>query len=213
MCERDTFNRKLKLKSLWLRRPSVMPALPEEITQLLLSWSEGDKAALDRLIPLVYPELRRLARIYMSRESPAHTLQTSGLINEAYLRLVDQHRVEWQNRAHFFAVAAQVMRHILIDHARSHRYAKRGAGAQHVPLDEVAVVAKERAEELVALDDALTKLAQIDERKSQIVELRFFGGLTGEEIAELMKLSPITVKREWRSAKAWLHLEISKGAT
>lgn len=213
MCERDTFNRKLKLKSLWRRRPSVMPALPEEITQLLLSWSEGDKAALDRLIPLVYPELRRLARIYMSRESPAHTLQTSGLINEAYLRLVDQHQIEWQNRAHFFAVAAQVMRHILIDHARSHRYAKRGAGAQHVPLDEVAVVAMERAEELVALDDALTKLAQIDERKSQIVELRFFGGLTGEEIAELINLSPITVKREWRSAKAWLHLEISKGAT
>lgn len=188
-----------------------MPALPEEITQLLLSWSEGDETALDRLIPLVYPELRRLARIYMGRESPAHTLQTSALINEAYLRLVDQHHIEWQSRAHFFAVAAQVMRHILIDHARNRRYLKRGAGAQHVPLDEVAVVARERAEELVVLDDALRKLAQIDERKSQIVELRFFGGLTGEEIAEVMKLSPITVKREWRSAKAWLHLEISKG--
>lgn len=190
-----------------------MPALPEEITQLLLSWSKGDETALDRLIPLVYPELRRLARIYMGRESPAHTLQTSALINEAYLRLVDQHQVEWQNRAHFFAVAAQVMRHILIDHARNRRYAKRGAGAQHVPLDEVAVVAGERAAELIALDDALRKLAQIDERKSQIVELRFFGGLTGEEIAEVMKLSPITVKREWRSAKAWLHLEISRDAT
>jgi len=185
-----------------------MPAPPEEITQLLLSWSEGDETALDRLIPLVYPELRRLARIYMGRESPAHTLQTSALINEAYLKLVDQHHVEWQSRAHFFAVSAQVMRHILVDHARNRRYLKRGAGAQHVPLDEVAVVARERGEELAALDDALTKLGQIDERKSQIVELKFFGGLTSEEIAEVMKLSPITVKREWRSAKAWLHLEI-----
>jgi len=187
-----------------------MPALPEEITQLLLRWGEGDKAALDRLIPLVYPELRRLARIYMGRESPAHTLQTSALINEAYLRLVNHHDVEWQSRAHFFAVSAQVMRHILIDHARNRRYLKRGAGAQHVPLDDVAIVARERAGELVALDEALTKLAQIDERKSQIVELRFFGGLTGDEIAEVMKLSPITIKREWRSAKAWLHLEINK---
>lgn len=187
--------------------------MPEEITQLLLSWSGGDEAALDQLIPLVYPELRRMARVYMGRESATHTLQTSALINEAYLRLVDQHKVEWQNRAHFFAVAAQVMRHILIDHARSHRYLKRGAGAQHMPLDEVAVVAQERATEFVALDDALKKLAQVDERKSQIVELRFFAGLTGEEIAELMKLSPITIKREWRSAKAWLHLEITRRAT
>lgn len=187
--------------------------MPEEITKLLWSWSEGDEDALHRLVPLIYPELRRLARIYMSRESPSHTLQTSALINEAYLRLVDQHKVEWQSRGHFFAVAAQVMRHILIDHARSHRYVKRGAGAQHIPLDGVAVVAQERAAEFVALDDALTKLAQIDERKSQIVELRFFGGLTVNEIAEVMKLSSITVKREWRSAKAWLHIEISKGTT
>ena len=184
--------------------------MPEEITKLLWSWSEGDEDALHRLVPLIYPELRRLARIYMSRESPTHTLQTSALINEAYLRLVDQHTVEWQSRGHFLAVAAQVMRHILIDHARSHRYVKRGAGAQHIPLDEVAVVAQERAVEFVALDHALTKLAQIDERKSQIVELRFFGGLTVKEIGEVMKLSSITVKREWRSAKAWLHLEITK---
>ncbi|MFL6276237.1 MAG: sigma-70 family RNA polymerase sigma factor [Blastocatellia bacterium] len=190
-----------------------MPALPEEITQILLSWSNGDAAALDRLIPLIYPELRRLARIHMGRESPAHTLQTSALINEAYLRLVNQQRVEWQNRAHFFAVASQVMRHILIDYARNHRYAKRGAGAQHVPLDEAAVAAQERAAELVALDDALTRLAQIDERKCRIVELKFFGGLTGEEIAEVMNLSPITVKREWRSARAWLHLEIGSRTT
>ena len=189
-----------------------MAAIPQEITQLLLSWSKGDKAALDQLIALVYPELRRLAQRYMRREHSAHTLQTSALINEAYLRLVDQQGVEWQDRAHFFAVAAQVMRHILIDHARSSHYAKRGAGARHVPLDETAVISAERAAEFVALDDALTRLASIDSRKSQIVELRFFGGLTVDEIAEVMKLSQITIKREWRSAKAWLHLEITQGA-
>jgi len=186
-----------------------MAAIPQEITQLLLNWSKGDKAALDQLVPLVYPELRRLAQRYMRRENSAHTLQTSALINEAYLRIVDQQEVEWQDRAHFFAVAAQVMRHILIDHARRHRYAKRGAGARHVPLDETAIISQERATEFLALDDALTRLATIDARKSQIVELRFFGGLTVEEIAEVMKLSPITIKREWRSAKAWLHSEIA----
>lgn len=186
-----------------------MPAIPQEITQLLLSWSKGDNAALDQLIPQIYPELRRLARRYMNRESPAHTLQTSALINEAYLRLVNQQAVEWQDRTHFFAVAAQVMRHILIDHARRHQYGKRGGGAQHLPLDEVSVVNRERAAEFVALDDALTRLAVIDYRKSQIVELRFFGGLTVAETAEVMKLSVITIKREWRSAKAWLHTEIS----
>jgi RNA polymerase sigma factor (TIGR02999 family) len=176
-----------------------------------LKWSAGDKDALDQLIPLVYPELRRLARQYMARENLAHTLQTSALINEAYLRLVDQQDTEWNNRAHFFAVAAQVMRHVLIDHARRHHFAKRGAGAQHVPLDETAVINQERASEFVALDDALSRLAAIDGRKSKIVELKFFGGLTVDEIAHVMKLSPITIKREWRSAKAWLHLEISKG--
>ena len=186
-----------------------MAAIPQEITQLLLGWSRGDKAALDQLVPLVYPELRRLAQRYMRRENSAHTLQTSALINEAYLRIVDQQEVAWQDRAHFFAVAAQVMRHILIDHARRHRYAKRGAGARHVPLDETAIISQERATEFLALDDALTRLATIDARKSQIVELRFFGGLTVEEIAEVMKLSPITIKREWRSAKAWLHSEIA----
>jgi len=186
-----------------------MAAIPQEITQLLLSWSKGDQGALDQLVPLVYPELRRLAQRYMRRENSAHTLQTSALINEAYLRIVDQQEVEWQDRAHFFAVAAQVMRHILIDHARRHRYAKRGAGARHVPLDETAIISQERATEFLALDDALTRLATIDARKSQIVELRFFGGLTVEEIAEVMKLSPITIKREWRSAKAWLHSEIA----
>lgn len=186
-----------------------MITISQEITELLLKWSGGDKAALDQLIPLVYPELRRLARRYMRREAAVHTLQTSALINEAYLRLVTQKGVEWQDRAHFFAVSAQVMRHILIDYARSHRYGKRGAGAQHVALDDVAIVSEQRAAEFLALDEALTNLAVVDERKSKIVELRFFGGLSVDEIAEVMKVSPITVKREWRAAKAWLNLEIS----
>jgi RNA polymerase sigma factor (TIGR02999 family) len=187
-----------------------MPALPNEVTQLLVSWSEGDNAALDQLIPLVEAELRRLARHYMARENPGHTLQTSALINEAYIRLIDQQNMPWQNRAHFFGVAAQVMRHILIDHARSHCYAKRGGGARRVTLDEVADLTDQRAEELLALDDALNNLAALDRRKSQIIELRFFGGLTIEETAEAMKISPITVTREWRSAKAWLRREMSK---
>jgi RNA polymerase sigma-70 factor, ECF subfamily len=184
-----------------------MPAIPQEITLLLTRWSSGEKAALDELIPLVYPELRRLARVYMARENSGHTLQTSALINEAYLRLVNQQDIEWQNRAHFFAVAAQVMRHILVDHARKYRYGKRGGGKEHIPLDELAVACDERATELIALDDALTHLASIDSRKSQIVELRFFGGLTVEETAEVMKLAPITIMREWRAAKAWLARE------
>ena len=186
-----------------------MSAAPDEITQLLLNWSRGDDTALDRLVPLVYPELRKLARRYMAQQSPAHTLQTSALLNEAYLRLVDQQAVEWQDRAHFFAAAAQMMRHILIDHARKKHYAKRGAGAQHVPLENVAAAGEQRTLELVALDEALTRLSKIDERKSKIVELRFFGGLTVEEAAEVLKLSPITIKREWRSAKAWLQGEIA----
>jgi RNA polymerase sigma-70 factor (ECF subfamily) len=184
-----------------------MAVMHPEITELLLKWSKGDNAALDELIPLVYPELRRMARRYMGRENSHHTLQTSALINEAYLRLVDQQAVEWQHRSHFFAVAAQVMRHILIDHARRYRYGKRGAGAKHVVLDD-AVIVRERAAEFVALDDALDGLAKIDPRKSRIVELRFFGGLTVEETAEVMDLSPITVKREWRAARAWLFREI-----
>src|SRR5688572_29252556 len=186
-----------------------MAAKPNDITQLLLKWSEGSSAAFEDLIPLISPELRRLARKYMQRENPAHTLQTSALINEAYVRLVSQQDVEWHNRAHFFAVAAQVMRHILIDHARKHHVARRGGGLLRVSLDETAVASHERASEFVALDEALTKLAVVDARKSQIVEMRFFGGLTVDEVAEVMKLSPITIKREWRAAKAWLHLEIT----
>ncbi len=187
-----------------------MPSLPEEITQLLINWNQGDKAALDQLVPLVYPELRRLAKRHMARESPEHTLQTSALINEAYLKLVNQQNVQWQNRAHFFAIAAQIMRHILIDHARSHLYDKRGAGAQHVPLDEAAIVQDARAGQLMALDEALNALEALDPRKSQIIELRFFGGLNTEETAEAMKISPSTAQREWRAAKAWLHHTMTK---
>jgi RNA polymerase sigma-70 factor, ECF subfamily len=162
------------------------------------------------LIPLIYPELRRLARKFMQRENPAHTLQTSALINEAYVRLVNQQGVEWQNRSHFFAVAAQAMRHILIDHARKHHVIRRGGGLLRVSLDETAVASQARASEFLALDEALTKLALVDPRKSQIVEMRFFGGLTVDEVAQVMKLSPITIKREWRAAKAWLHFEITR---
>ena len=187
-----------------------MAAKPNDITQLLLKWSKGSSAALEDLVPLIYPELRRLARKYMRQEKPGHTLQTSALINEAYLRLAGTEAAEWQNRSHFFAVAAQVMRHILIDHARKHQVARRGGGLLRVSLDETAFASHERAAEFMALDEALTKLALVDARKSQIVEMKFFGGLTVEEVAEVMKLSPITIKREWRAAKAWLHLEITE---
>jgi RNA polymerase sigma factor (TIGR02999 family) len=186
-----------------------MPAVTDEITQLLANWSLGDKEALERLVPLVYPELRRMARQQMAREDSNHTLQTSALINEAYLKLVDRRNVKWQNRAHFFAVAAQVMRHVLIDHARRHLYTKRGGGAQHLPLDDAEIVSDQRAADLVALDDALSNLVKLDPRRSQIVELKFFGGLNAEEIAEVMSISPATVQREWRAAKAWLHHTIT----
>jgi RNA polymerase sigma factor (TIGR02999 family) len=181
-----------------------MEAAPDGVTQLLINWRNGDKAALDQLTPLVYEELRRLARGFMGRERNNHTLQTSALINEAYLKLVDQDETNWQNRAHFFAVAAQIMRHILVDHARSYGYEKRGAGAQRVGLDDVRVFSEERAGELVALDEALTNLATVDPRKSRIVELRFFGGLNIDDTAGVMELSPTTVQREWRAARAWL---------
>ena len=188
-----------------------MPALPDDVTQLLIKWSGGDKAALDDLMPVIHSELRRLARRYMAKERPEHTLQTTALVNEAYLRLVDQQSVQWQDRAHFFAVAAQVMRHILVDHARKYQSDKRGAGAQKLALEDVAVANEERAAELVALDEALENLAVLDQRQSQIVELRFFGGLTVDETAEVMKLAPITVMREWRLAKAWLRNAIAGG--
>jgi len=181
-----------------------------EVTQLLLQWSDGDKAALDKLMPLVYRELRRLASHYMRRERPAHTLQASALVNEVYLRLVDYRRMEWQNRAHFFAVAAQAMRRILVEHARSRQYAKRGGTAQRISLDDVAVLTHQQAAELVALDEALTTLEALDARKGRIVELRYIGGLSIEETAEILGISTATVERDWRSAKAWLYRAISK---
>jgi RNA polymerase sigma factor (TIGR02999 family) len=183
----------------------------QQITQLLLDWSDGDKSALDALMPLVYEELRRLARHYMRGERQGHTLQTTALVNEAYTRLVDYKQMRWQDRAHFFAVAAQAMRRVLVDHARNHRRDKRGAGAVKVSLDEVAMMADEQAAEMVALDAALTSLAEFDPRKSQIVELRYFGGLSIEETAEVLGISPVTVKRDWSTAKVWLHREISRG--
>jgi RNA polymerase sigma factor (TIGR02999 family) len=183
--------------------------LTEEITQLLSNWSEGDAQALECLVPLVYPELRRMARRQMAREDPNHTLQTSALINEAYLKLIDRQQTNWASRAHFYAVAAQVMRHILIDHARRHLYDKRGGGAPHVPLEEAEIVKAERAGELIALDEALKGLAKLDPRRSQIVELKFFAGLSAEEIGSVLDISPATVQREWRAAKAWLYHTIA----
>jgi len=188
-------------------------ASPEGITQLLLAWSEGDQTALEKLIPLVHAELRRLARSYMRRESPGHLLQTTALVNEAYLRLVDQRKVKWQNRAQFFGVSAQLMRRILVDFARARDNLKRGGKARQVSLDDALVVSQEREADLVALDDALTALAEIDPRQSQVVELRFFGGLSVEETAEVLKVSPETVMRDWKVAKLWLLRELSAGAT
>ena len=181
-----------------------------EVTQLLIEWSNGDKAALDRLMPLIHEELRRLAHHYMSRERPGHTLQTTALVDEAYLRLVNRKDVHWQNRAHFFAIAAQLMRSILVDHARSHAYAKRGGGARKIALEEAMVVSQERAADVVALDGALKELETFDPQQSRIIELRFFGGLTIEETAEVLDLSPATIKREWSTAKAWLYHELAK---
>jgi RNA polymerase sigma factor (TIGR02999 family) len=183
---------------------------PHEVTQLLIDWSNGRQDAVEPLFPLVYEELRRLAHRYMRRERPGHTLQTTAVVHEAYLRLIDQNHVQWQNRAHFFAIAARMMRRILITHAQSHAYAKRGGGALKVSLDEAAVLSPARAGELIALDDALKSLAVIDVRRSQVVELRFFGGLSNEEIAEVLKISPNTVTRDWNVAKAWLYREMSK---
>ena len=176
----------------------------DEVTKLLLDWSNGDKTALDKLMPLVYDELRGLARRYLGGERRGHTLQTTAIVHEAYLQLVDQRRVQWQNRAHFFGISAHLMRRILAGYARSRRYAKRGGGAQQVSLDEAMVVSEERAADMVAVDDALTALAEIDERKSQIVEMRFFGGLSIDETAEVLGVSPGTIMREWTLAKAWL---------
>ena len=183
----------------------VSDATQKSVTQLLVAWGDGDQAALDQLVPLVYKELRRIARNHMARERAGHTLQTTALVNEAYLRLVEQKHVRWQNRAHFLAICAQLMRRILVDYARRRQYQKRGGGALQVTLTEAESLANERAPDLVALDEALTSLAEIDPRRSQVVELRFFGGLSIEETAEVLKVSPTTVERDWTIAKAWLH--------
>lgn len=181
-----------------------------EITELLVAWGGGDESVLDRLMPLVYDELRRLAHRYMGRERPGHTLETTALVNEAYLRLVHRREIQWQNRAHFFAVAAQMMRRILVDFARDKRYLKRGGGALRVSLDEAAPFTVCRGEDLVALDEALTALAEMDRRKGQVVEMRFFGGLSVKEVAEVLKVSEETVMRDWRLAKVWLLRELDK---
>lgn len=183
-----------------------------EITQLLAEWSDGNQAALDALYPLVYDELHRLARRYMSRERKDHTLQATALINEAYVRLVDQKNVHWANRSHFFAISAQIMRRILIDHARRHAYAKRGGGAQQVSLDEAATVTRTAGAEMIRLDEALKSLAEMDPRRSQVVELRYFGGLNNEEIAGVLKVSENTVTRDWNMARAWLHQQLSESS-
>jgi RNA polymerase sigma factor (TIGR02999 family) len=177
----------------------------QEITQWLAAWSSGDPVAAEKLMPLVYSELHRIAKRYMERENPDHTLQTTALIHEAYLRLADQSEAHWQNRAHFFGFAAHVMRHILVDYARARHSLKKGGGVRHVELEEAAVVSAEPTAELVALDDALSALESIDKRKSQVVELRYFGGLSVDEIAEVLKVSPVTVMRDWSMAKAWLY--------
>jgi RNA polymerase sigma factor (TIGR02999 family) len=184
---------------------------PQEITQLLLAWRGGDQAALDQLIPLVHRELRRLAHRFMQQERPGHLLQTTALVNEAYLRLVDSSRVEWESRAHFFAVAAQLMRRVLVDAARERGSRKRGGEWAQVSLAEAMVIPQRRGADLIALDDALSDLAMVDKRKSQIVELRFFGGLTVEETAAVLEVSPDTVMRDWQLAKIWLFRELSKG--
>jgi len=188
--------------------PSELDA--KDISTLLRAWSDGDQSALQGLTPIVYGELRRLAHRHMDCERPGHILQTTALVNEAYMRLVDYKRMRWQNRAHFFAVSAQVMRRILVDHARSHNV-KRGAGVPHVSLEEVAVVSGDRTADLVALDDAMNALARLDPRKVQIIEMRFFGGLSLEETAEVLKVSPATVRRDWSIAKFWLYRELGGG--
>jgi RNA polymerase sigma factor (TIGR02999 family) len=190
------------------------PAEPatENVSTLLRAWSDGDQTALKKLTPIVYDELHSLARRYMRRERPGHSLQTTALVNEAYMRLVDYKRMQWQDRAHFLAVSAQVMRRILVEHARHHNL-KRGGGVQHISLDEAAVVGGNEDCDMVALDDAMNSLARIDPRKVRVVEMRFFGGLSVEETAEVLKVSTITVKRDWRAARAWLYRELAGGTT
>lgn len=185
-----------------------MTTSPKSITQLLIDWRDGDESARDKLFPLVYAEMRRLAHSYMRKERAGHTLQTSALINEAYIRLVDHKGMRWQNRAHFYAIAAQAMRRILVDRARHHLAARHGGSSRRVDIDQAALVTAERAPEIIALDDALTALAALDARQAQIVEMRYFVGLSADETAEVLGVSPVTVNRDWRAAKLWLLKEL-----
>jgi RNA polymerase sigma factor (TIGR02999 family) len=188
------------------------PEGPQEVTQLLIDWSNGDQNAFERLLPLVYSELRKLAARHLARERRNHTLESTAVVHEAYLRLIDQKRVQWKNRAQFFGVASQMIRRILVDHARSHQAAKRGSGAIMLSLDEAIAVPGGKDLDLVALDDALKGLAELDEQQARIVELRFFGGLSIEETAEVLGISAATVKRDWAMSKAWLYRELMRGA-
>jgi RNA polymerase sigma factor (TIGR02999 family) len=199
------WNDKMASKGGFMDTPSVSQ---ERVTELLVRWSQGDDAALAELTPLVYEELRRLAHRQMGGERPDHTLQTTALVNEAYLRLADHTNLRWQNRAHFFAVAARAMRRILVSYARSQRSEKRGGGRLKMELDETALVSPEESKEIVALHEALEQLATLDSRKAQVVELKYFGGLNYEEMADVLKISPVTVRRDWRFAKAWLYTEL-----
>jgi len=183
-----------------------------DLTELLTCWRNGDETALDRLMPFVERELHRIAHYHMNRENPGHTLQTSALVNEAYLKLINQKNVRWQNRAHFFAIAATLMRRILLDHAKGQSRAKRGGDAQHVQLSEAFISSDQQSEELIALDEALNKLSEIDQQKSKIVEMRYFGGLSMEEIAEVLGISVVSVRRHWSMAKAWLRREVGRRA-
>jgi RNA polymerase sigma-70 factor (ECF subfamily) len=185
---------------------------PQEVTQLLTNWSHGDQASFEKLIPLVYEELRHLAHRYMEGQRPDHTLQTTALVNEAYLRLADQSKPNFTNRSHFFAVAAKAMRQILVDHAKAQQRQKRGGGASKVELDEAALISPEQTEAILDVDEALEKLAMVDSRKAQVVELRYFGGLNQDEIAEVLKISIVTVRRDWVFARAWLYRELHNAA-
>jgi len=196
-------------KTTFLRGQNVPEQDPQELTEILRKWSDGDKAALEKLTPVVYAELHRIAKRYMGRERKDHTLQTTALVNEAYVRLIDWKNAKWENRAHFFGVSAQLMRRILVDFARK-RPSKRAAALHKVSLEEAFAVTSEKDADLVALDEALTELAAFDERKARIVELKFFGGLNVEETAEVIGVSGVTVLREWQKAKAWLYLQLNK---
>ena len=188
----------------------MSPEPAADVTQLLVRWSMGNQAALDELMPLVYGELHRLASAYLRRERPDHTLQSTALVHEAFMKLVNQHEVEWRNRAHFYGIAAQMIRRILVDYARSHHAEKRGSGAVKLALDEALAVPLQKDLDLLGLNDSLEQLAKMDPRQNRIVELRFFAGLSIEETAEVMQLSPATIKREWNSARAWLFRELSR---